>query len=178
MRSIVRGFVVSASVLVAPAGIVAQTPATPPAQPAAKPLVVRLFESYSQRVLTAAEAMPEEAYESRLAPGVRSFAEAVGHSVDTNFGVCAGARSQDSPKKGINHEQSVHGKTALLTALRDAFAYCTPFVAEAAAAGTHASDVAFVNTHNAQMLVLMEAQLIARGLTPAKGSEAVAPVKK
>jgi hypothetical protein len=151
----------------------AQSPPSP-----AKPPAVGRYDLYTQRVLSAADLMPAEAYDSRLAPGVRSFGEAVGHSIDTNFGVCAGARRLESPKKGINHEQSIHGKAELVAALREAVAYCSAFVAQAAAAGTHESDLAFLNTHNAQMLVLMEAQLIGRGLTPAKATEAAAPVKK
>jgi hypothetical protein len=147
-------------------------------QKPARPPALAMYELYAQRVLTAADQLPPEAYASRLAPGVRSFAEAVGHTIDTNFGVCAGARGLESPKKRVNHEQSFAAKTELLNALRAAVAYCTPFVAEAAAAWTHASDLNFINTHNAQMLVIMDAQLIAQGLVPAKGSEAAAPVKK
>jgi hypothetical protein len=169
------GVFVLASSFIGPVDAAAQAPtaAAPP-----KPPALTMYELYAQRIVTTADTMPEDAYENRLAPGVRSFAEAVGHTIDTNFGVCAGARRLESPKKGIDHERSVRGKADLVFALREAIAYCTAFVAEAAAAGTHASDVEFVNAHNAQMLVLMDAQLISRGLTPAKGSEAAAPVRK
>jgi hypothetical protein len=149
-----------------------------PAPAAAKSPALAMYERHGERMIAAAQLMPEEAYSARLAPGVRSFAEAIGHSIDTNFGVCAGARKLESPKKGINHEQSIAAKADLLPALKDAIAYCAPFVVEAVAAGTHTSDITFLNVHNGQMVVLMDAQLIARGLAPAKGSEAAAPEKK
>ncbi|HET9370871.1 MAG TPA: DinB family protein [Vicinamibacterales bacterium] len=139
------------------------------------------FELLQKRALAAAEEMPEEGYAARAVPAVRTLGEAVGHSIDTNFGVCAGARGLESPKKGTNHEKAAMTKATLVATLRESFEYCRAFVADAAATQARPTDVTFLLTHNAQMLTIMEMQLIARGVSIPASEAAVpaaAPIKK
>jgi hypothetical protein len=138
----------------------------------------KTFELLQKKAIAAAEAMPDEGLSVRAVAGVRTLAEAVGHSVDTNFGVCAGARGVESPKKGTNHERAAMGKADLLTALRDSFEYCRSFVGDAAAVQARPTDVTFLLTHNAQMLTIMEMQLIARGVKIETSEAAPSPIKK
>ena len=153
--------------------------AAPPSSPESPP-VLKAFDSFQKRVLAAAESMPEDGYAARALTGVKTMAEAVGHGVDTNFGLCAGARGIESPKKGTNHERATMSKTDLVGALRDSFEYCRGFLTDAAAVQARPTDVTFLLTHNAQMLTVMEMQLIARGITVANSEAAPSPppVKK
>src|SRR5205823_11565475 len=66
--------------------------------------------------------MPEEYYPFRPTPLVRSFAEFIGHIADSNFRLCS-VIAGDAPIDAGN-ERSKTGKTELVKALADSFAYC------------------------------------------------------
>src|SRR5690606_1505080 len=58
------------------------------------------FALVRKTTMSMVELMPEAGYASRVSEPARSFGEVVGHMIDTNFGVCAGARKIDNPRKG------------------------------------------------------------------------------
>jgi len=70
----------------------------------------------------AAEKMPEEEYGFKPDPGVRSFAEIIGHIADANYLFCSPVLGEKNPSPDI--EKTKKTKAELTTALHDSFAYC------------------------------------------------------
>jgi uncharacterized damage-inducible protein DinB len=76
----------------------------------------------SREVIAAAEKMPEQNYSFRPTPDVRSFGQLVGHVADAQYGFCSEATGEPNPMKAI--EKTRTSKADLVTALKDAVAYC------------------------------------------------------
>jgi uncharacterized damage-inducible protein DinB len=76
----------------------------------------------SGEVIAAAEKMPEQNYSFKPTPEVRSFGQIVGHAADAQYFFCATATGEPSPMKDI--EKTKTSKADLVTALKDAVAYC------------------------------------------------------
>jgi hypothetical protein len=126
-------------------------------------------------MLEAAALMPEADYAVRSATEARSFGEIIGHAVLTNFGVCAGAKNEENPKKGVAFEGVVTAKADLVSLLTASFDYCEPaFAAGAAAPG---SDLIFAISHTHRMLGVLESYLRMKGLALAN-SEIDRPKQK
>ena len=73
-------------------------------------------------VIAAAEKMPEQNYSFKPTPDVRSFGQLVGHVADAQYGLCSMATGETNPMKEI--EKTKTSKADLVTALKDAVAYC------------------------------------------------------
>ena len=73
-------------------------------------------------VIAAAEKMPEQNYSFKPTPDVRSFGQLVGHVADAQYGFCSTATGVTNPMKEI--EKTKTSKADLVTALKDAVAYC------------------------------------------------------
>lgn len=100
-------------------GLCAQQP------PTANPITTSekgLYSFVSAAVVGAAEKMPESNYAFKPTPEVRSFGQLVGHVADANYNFCSQALGVDNPAKGI--EKNKTSKADLVTALKDAVAYC------------------------------------------------------
>jgi uncharacterized damage-inducible protein DinB len=70
--------------------------------------------------------MPAGDYAFKPTPQVRSFAELVGHIVNTSFFFCSQARGEAMPSS-TNYgrsSQQINNKDALTKALRESLAYC------------------------------------------------------
>ena len=76
----------------------------------------------SGEVIAAAEKMPEQNYSFKPTPDVRSFGQLVGHVADAQYGFCSEAAGEPNPMKAI--EKTKTSKADLVTALKDAVAYC------------------------------------------------------
>ena len=76
----------------------------------------------SGEVIAAAEKMPEQNYSFKPTPDVRSFGQLVGHVADAQYGFCSTATGEPNPMKDI--EKTKTSKADLVTALKDAVAYC------------------------------------------------------
>ncbi len=76
-----------------------------------------------QNLAEAAEAMPADEYAFRPTPDVRTFAQLVGHVVNTNWFFCSQAKPDRSPA-ATDYEQAVSDKATLVKALKDSLAYC------------------------------------------------------
>src|SRR6202167_4319818 len=76
----------------------------------------------SGEVVAAAEKMPEQNYSFKPTPEVRSFGQLVGHVADAQYGFCSTATGEPNPMKDI--EKTKTSKADLVTALKDAVAYC------------------------------------------------------
>jgi uncharacterized damage-inducible protein DinB len=73
-------------------------------------------------VIAAAEKMPEQNYSFKPTPEVRSFGQLVGHVADAQYLFCSMATGEADPDKNI--EKTKTSKADLVTALKDAVAYC------------------------------------------------------
>ncbi len=73
-------------------------------------------------VLGSAEKMPEENYDFKPTDAVRSFGQVVGHVADAQYLFCSVVLGEKNPAPKI--EQTKTSKADLITALKDAFAYC------------------------------------------------------
>jgi uncharacterized damage-inducible protein DinB len=81
-----------------------------------------LYTLVSGEVIAAAEKMPEQNYSFKPTPDVRSFGQLVGHVADAQYGFCSTASGETNPMKEI--EKTKTTKADLVTALKDAVAYC------------------------------------------------------
>ena len=105
----------------------------------------------SGEVIAAAEKMPEQNYSFKPTPEVRSFGQLVGHVADAQYGLCSTATGEPNPKKDI--EKTKTSKADLVTALKDAVAYCNQaFAGMTDAQGSQI--VKFMNYDVARLTVL------------------------
>ena len=160
----------SVLVFILSSSLAAQQSTEPTPRPARHPIAVA-YDTYKNRMTAYIDSMPEAEFTYRLAPATKSYDEIIGHTIETNFGVCAGARKVPSPKKGEKFEALVTSKTELSALLRASHEYCNPLFDELAVGTMASSDLTFLPLHTAQMTALMESYLAARG-TALKTSEA------
>jgi len=93
--------------------------------PPANPLSTHakfVYGATKKMLLASAEKMPEENYSFKPTEAVRSFGRIVGHVADAQYRFCSVALGETSP--GPKIEQTKTSKADLITALKDAFAYC------------------------------------------------------
>jgi len=117
-------FVIVAATLAVPAVGLAQDPAKPAPPPiTASAGLKNLHTTVRGYIIAAAEAMPEEHYAFKPTPDVRSFGELLGHIANANYNFCAGPKKTPSPNKA-NLEKTATTKAALVTAVKESFAFC------------------------------------------------------
>lgn len=126
MRSILQMLPAAILVVLAPFAIAA-SPDDPPAAGAAdeNPFSSNTRFVYGvtkQILLRAAETMPEEHYGFRPADTVRTFGQIVGHVADSQYAFCSTALGEKNPARRI--EKTATSKADLISALKEAFAYC------------------------------------------------------
>ena len=66
--------------------------------------------------------MPEESYNFKPTDAVRSYGQIIGHLADAQYTFCSTAMGEKNP--GLNIEKSKTTKAELVSALKDAVAYC------------------------------------------------------
>src|SRR5262249_51825474 len=86
--------------------------------------VGRDYRTVRDYLIRSAEKMPEADYDFRPAPEVRTFGQQVAHVADDQYNLCAPAKGETRKAAYREIENTVHGKTALVAALKAAFAYC------------------------------------------------------
>jgi uncharacterized damage-inducible protein DinB len=119
-------FFFSAIAAIAPLSLLGQEKSETPAAPPANPITLSekgLYSFISNTVIRAAEKMPEENYSFKPTPDVRGFGQLVGHVADANYMFCSQASGEENPTKGI--EKTKTSKADLVSALKDAVAYCS-----------------------------------------------------
>ena len=83
----------------------------------------KLFYARMKTILVAsAEKMPEDNYNFKPTETVRSYGQIVGHVADAQYNFCALALGENNP--GLKIEQTKTTKADLVSALKDALAYC------------------------------------------------------
>ena len=83
--------------------------------------IAPLYETVKGYIIAAAEQMPEEKYDYRPTPEVRTFGQIVGHVAMSQYWFCNGATGQDQEPE--NYEE-LTSKASLVEAIKTAFDYC------------------------------------------------------
>jgi hypothetical protein len=78
------------------------------------------YQVMKLNLVESAEVMPAEAYDFKLTPPQRSFAEWMEHNASMNYSMCASAAGQSAPPAKPPEKT----KAALSAALRASFDYC------------------------------------------------------
>jgi uncharacterized damage-inducible protein DinB len=91
----------------------------------ANPLSADVKMAYAEvksNILRSAEKMPEENYDFRPAPRVRTFGQILGHIAQEQYlYFCAPLKGE---QKSVDIERTKTTKSDLIAALKDSFAYC------------------------------------------------------
>ena len=82
----------------------------------------RAYGQIKDWVMRSAEKVPEEHYTFKPTEAVRSYGQIIGHVADVQYMFCSTVRGEKNP--GLKIEQTRKTKAELITALKEAFAYC------------------------------------------------------
>ena len=82
------------------------------------------YRSVRDYFIRAAEKMPAADYVFRPTPEVRTFGQQVAHVADDQYNLCAPARGETRKAAYSAIENSLSTKAELVSALKEAFAYC------------------------------------------------------
>jgi uncharacterized damage-inducible protein DinB len=82
------------------------------------------FKGIKGFFIRAAEKMPEASYSFRPSPDVRTFGQVVAHVADDQYNLCAPAKGETRKAAYTAIEDTLSKKAELVTALKEAFAYC------------------------------------------------------
>ena len=113
--------------------LAASTLAQAPAQPR-PPETLALFlqgqyAMLKRNITGSVEKMPAEHFSFRPTPDVRTYAEQLGHVIDTQYFFCNAVKGGANPATGKDFEK-IADKAAMLQAVKDSFAYCDDVFAE------------------------------------------------
>ena len=112
------------SVVCLPAASLVQDAAKPAPPPiTASAGLKNLYTNVKNFIVSSAEAMPEEHYGFKPTPEVRSFGELLGHIANANYNFCAAPKKTANPNKR-DIEKTATTKAALVTAVKESFAFC------------------------------------------------------
>jgi uncharacterized damage-inducible protein DinB len=81
-----------------------------------------LYAGVKNNLIRAAEKMPDENYNFKPTPDVRSFGQLVGHVADAQYLFCSAVLGEKNPAPGI--EKGKTAKADLVQGLKDGVAYC------------------------------------------------------
>jgi uncharacterized damage-inducible protein DinB len=121
-QSIAR-VVVSVSVLASLANAQGISPSLPNPITAPNPLTatISIFRSNMQdKIMKAANEMPESKYSYRPSKDVRSFAEILNHVADISYILCSNVKGEPNPSTAA----ATASKTEIMARLKGAFNYC------------------------------------------------------
>ena len=86
--------------------------------------VKRDYKNVRDYFIRAAEKMPEAEYGFKPSPDVRSFGQQVAHVADDQYNLCAPAKGETRKAAYTEIENTLSKKADLVSALKEAFAYC------------------------------------------------------
>ncbi len=82
------------------------------------------WNSIKKNIRASAELMPEENYDFKPTPEVRSFGEILAHVAGASFEFCGSARNEQPPYQEGSFEKTARTKASILKATNDAIEYC------------------------------------------------------
>src|SRR5262249_11294953 len=82
------------------------------------------WNSVKRNIKESAELMPQENYDFKPTPDVRSFGEILAHVAGASFEFCGSARNEQAPYQEASFEKTARTKESILKATNDAIAYC------------------------------------------------------
>lgn len=143
-----------------------------------------------QAIVGAAEKMSAEDYSFAPATGIRTFGQLVGHVADAQYAFCSAASGEVNPGLGI--EKSKTTKADLVSALKDAMAFCDKAYASTTDANaaqvvkffggerTRLNVLSFNSMHNYEHYGNMVTYMRIKGLVPPTSERpaGAAPTKK
>jgi uncharacterized damage-inducible protein DinB len=110
--------------LVLTASSLAAQPPAPAQPPQTYPAFLQAqYASLKRYIIGSAEKMPAEHFPFRPAPEVMTYAGLLGHIIDVQYGFCNAVKGGASPASGKALDK-LTDKTALVAAVKEAFAYC------------------------------------------------------
>ena len=110
-----------------------------------------VYNSGKGFLVRAAEQMPDEHWNFKPTPEVRSFGQIVGHVANSNYMICAMASGETNPKQGVDAEK-LATKAEVVQALKDAFAFCDKAYQLADAKGVEAMELFGMKTNRLGVL--------------------------
>jgi DinB superfamily len=124
-------FVSAAVLLIAPTVFTQQMPAAGQKVGLATSLQ-RGYATFKTNFTQAAEKMPEADYSFKpgSTPEARTFAAAIAHIAQSQFGQCAGLKGVPNPMQGKQLEQELKTKAEVTKALAESFALCDDLFAQ------------------------------------------------
>src|SRR5215831_4572854 len=114
MRLVVAAFLL-------PLFLQAQTPAAPPKNPLVATSQA-FFASAKSNILRSMDKVPDDLWNYKPAPTVRTFGELFAHIADGQYEFCGMASEGKVVDNGI--KKNAHTKAEVSAALKDAFGYC------------------------------------------------------
>ena len=112
-----------AGLIVAAVSVSGQAPVSAPA-PQTFPIYLQgQYASLERNIIGAAEKMPAEHYAFKPVPEVMSYAQLLGHVIDTQYFFCNEVAGGANPAAG-KHLDQIADKETMVPAVKEAFAYC------------------------------------------------------
>lgn len=112
-----------AALVVAAVSVSGQAPPQP-RPPQTYPMYLQgQYASLKRYIVGAAAKMPAEHFAFKPVPEVMSYAQLLGHIVDTQYFFCNAVKGGDNPATG-KHLEKLADKEAIVPAVKEAFAYC------------------------------------------------------
>jgi len=85
--------------------------------------ISRYYNSVRQFIEAAAQVMPADKYDFKLAPPQMTFGEWINHSTERNYLDCSTLRGETNPMPKAQTDM-LKGKDVIIKNLKDSFAYC------------------------------------------------------
>ena len=110
-------------VTIAASSLSAQAPPKPRPPEAYSMFLQAQYAGLKRNIIGSAEKMPAEHFSFKPSPDVRSYAEQLGHVIDTQYFFCNVVKGGPNPATGKDFEK-ISEKDAMVQAAKEAFAYC------------------------------------------------------
>ena len=81
------------------------------------------YAGLERNIIGSAEKMPAEHFSFKPSPDVRTYAQQLGHIIDTQYFFCNAVKGGPNPGDGKDFEK-ITERAAMVEAVKEAFAYC------------------------------------------------------
>ena len=109
--------------IIAASSLSAQAPPRPRPPETYSMFLQAQYAGLKRNIVASAEKMPVEHLSFKPSPDVRTYAQQLGHIVDTQYFFCNAVKGGSNPATGKDFEK-ITERDAMVQAVKDAFAYC------------------------------------------------------